>query len=84
MGGRQSWALGRSLSLILLVVVALGLDLLSGRSTFHLPYKGVGSSELPHCLLQSVGYGSHMIPVSPGNNMWDMQAPGLSRPQDRS
>lgn len=44
----DSWALGRSLSLILLVVVALGylpLDL-SVRSTFHLPCRGVGSSEL--------------------------------------
>lgn len=49
MGGRESWALGKSFFAVLLVV-ALGhlpLHLPSGWSTFHLPYRAVGSPELP-------------------------------------
>lgn len=49
MGGRQSWALGKSFFAVLLIV-ALGhlpLDLPSGWSTFHLPSRAVGSRELP-------------------------------------
>lgn len=61
MGGRQGWAQGKSSFLILLVVTLdhLPLDLPSGRGISHLPYRAVGSPELPHCLPQRESDESH-------------------------
>lgn len=81
MDGRQLGS-GEELISYLAGGLALGylpLDLLSGRSTFHLPCRGVGSSELHTAFLSMWAVNS----VSPGNNMWGMQASGLPRPQVR-